>query len=55
MDSGTDKIEYDSSEEMGEELENQMNSEIEGDNTDDGKKTKKVGFSSTASNAFYNC
>lgn len=44
MDSGTDKIDYDSSEEMGEELENQMSSEVEGDNADNGKKGKKVCF-----------
>lgn len=39
-----DKMDYDSSEEMGEELENQMSSEVEGDNTDNGKKGKKVCF-----------
>lgn len=42
MDSATEGMDYDSSTELGEQLENQMTSEMEGDTTNGTVKPKKV-------------
>ena len=42
MDSATEGMDYDSSAELGEQLENQMTSEIEGDTNNGTVKPKKV-------------